>query len=137
MSFMQKPKFRRTGNSWGNIVDFFSGRKRKQPAGARKRRLTFDPLEERRLLSVTVNAATDQLGSSTTNTQTTGTNGGTTTQAVASDDAGDFVVVWTRYDSVYDSDLGGTVTDANIYARYFTNEVRRIRSCPREQPNFP
>ncbi len=47
----------------------------------------------------------------------------------------DFVVVWTRFDEVIDPDSGQPVidpvtgrpwTDANIYARYFTDEVQRL-----------
>jgi subtilisin-like proprotein convertase family protein/secreted trypsin-like serine protease len=44
-------------------------------------------------------------------------------QSLAVDNDGDFVVVWTRYDAV---DTNGKPTDANIYARYFTDEVQRL-----------
>ena len=44
-------------------------------------------------------------------------------QSLAVDNDGDFVVTWTRYDDV---DNDGNPTDANIYARYFTDEVQRL-----------
>ena len=55
------------------------------------------------------------------------------------DDDGDFVVTWTRYDPVVD-EAGDPIIDpmtqeiirdANIYARYFTDDVQRI-SLPDE-----
>ncbi|MGD0517770.1 MAG: hypothetical protein ABSA26_09570, partial [Thermoguttaceae bacterium] len=142
MSFLQKPKFHRIGNSWESILNFFNGRKRSRSAGGHKRRLTFDPLEERMLLTISATTTTDKTVSSTADTQSTGvqsdysmsTTGKTGSQAVATDDAGDFVVVWTRYDSIYDKDVG-TVTDANIYARYYTNEVQRI-TLPSDTAKF-
>jgi hypothetical protein len=55
-------------------------------------------------------------------------------RSVAADADGDFVVVWTRIDPVLDSAgnpvvdprTGLPMQDANIYARYFTDEVQRI-----------
>ncbi len=61
-------------------------------------------------------------------------------QSVAIDDDGDFVVTWTSYDYIavtlpgqtantvevlFDSS-GAAVTEANIYARYFTDEVQEL-----------
>ena len=48
-------------------------------------------------------------------------------QSLAVDNDGDFVVAWTRYDDV---DSSGNPTDANIYARYFTDEVQRLTLLP-------
>ena len=44
-------------------------------------------------------------------------------QSLAVDNDGDFVVTWTRYEGV---DADGNPDDANIYARYFTDEVQRL-----------
>ena len=54
--------------------------------------------------------------------------------SVGSDDNGDFVVAWAAYDparaadgsSLTDPRTGATLTDANIYARYLTNEVQQL-----------
>ena len=143
MSLLRMPKFQRIGNSWESILDFFSGRNRRRPAGGRNRRLMIDPLEERMLLTVSIGNTTDQSVSQTLGSQTTGTTsnpnlsytGATGTQAVATDDNGDFVVAWTRYDPLIDPETGLQVinpttgygvTEANIYARYYTDEVQRI-----------
>ncbi|HYW79162.1 MAG TPA: hypothetical protein VE890_06265, partial [Thermoguttaceae bacterium] len=45
--------------------------------------------------------------------------------SLAVDNDGDFVVTWTGYDEFIDEN-GETVVDANIYARFFTDEVQRI-----------
>ena len=117
---------------------------RRQPL--RHRGLRIEQFEERMLLSVAPVNVTDQLinqvatGSqylgdmvSTQDQAAPGTNyngtGTTVTpvtgQSVATDNKGDFVVVWTRYDNTTDS-LGNTISDANIYARYYTDAVQRI-----------
>ena len=44
-------------------------------------------------------------------------------RSLAVDNDGDFVVTWTRYEGV---DGDGNPDDANIYARYFTDEVQRL-----------
>lgn len=136
MSLLRMPKFQRIGSSWESVMDFFSGRSRRRASSGRKnRRLVIDSLEERMLLTIAANMTSDQLVNQTTGSQTTadlstynmstGINPGT--QAVASDNNGDFVVVWTRTDSVADPDHPGNfVQDQNIYARYYTDEVQRI-----------
>jgi hypothetical protein len=146
MSLLRKQKYQRVGNTWDNIVDFFSGRSRKRAKGGQKnRRLLVDPLEERMLLTLAPGNLNEQLVNQTFGSQSTGyysTNvlptSSTTTQAVASDHNGDFVVAWTRYDPLLDpvTGLQTTITDpitglsrntdANIYARYFTDDVQRI-----------
>ncbi len=147
MSLLRMPKFQRIGTSWESIADFFSGRNRRRPAGGHNRRLMIDPLEQRMLLSVSIGNANDQTVSQTLGSQTTGTaegiaanrflfdTGTAGTQAVASDHNGDFVVAWTRYDPLIDPETGQQVrdplsgsymTEGNIYARYFTDEVQRI-----------
>ncbi|MGA2796550.1 MAG: hypothetical protein ABSE63_03115, partial [Thermoguttaceae bacterium] len=117
-------------------MDFFSGRNLRKAAGGRNRRLMIDPLEERMLLTVTTSILPDQLVNQTPGIQGTGTTSSsgstvyTSTQSVATDNNGDFVVAWTRYDQIFDPEanngLGGYVQDANIYARYYTDEVQRI-----------
>jgi hypothetical protein len=103
----------------------------------------IDPLEERMLLTVSIGNSSDQTVNQLLGSQTTGTTsnpnlsytGTTGTQAVATDDNGDFVVAWTGYDplinpetglQVRDSISGRLKTEANIYARYYTDEVQRI-----------
>ena len=144
MSLFRKPKFQRFGPSWESILDFFAPRSRQTPKGGHKnRRLTIDPLEERMLLTVSIGNTTDQSVNQLLGSQTTGSTpdprisytGVTGTQAVASDANGDFVVAWTGYDPLIDpitglqeidSLTGLPKTEANIYARYFTDEVQRI-----------
>ncbi len=106
------------------------------------RRLLVDPLEERQLLSVTASNYTDILVNETvsedqitvTGYNQYGENTWDVAESMAMDDDGDFVVTWTRYDPVYDEDgnyvtdptTGEIMQDANVYARYFTDEVQRI-----------
>ncbi|RMF89777.1 MAG: hypothetical protein D6741_17510, partial [Planctomycetota bacterium] len=56
-------------------------------------------------------------------------------QSMAVDNDGDFVIVWSRWDPVLDPNTGTPMidpqtgeplTESNIYARYFTDEVQRI-----------
>jgi hypothetical protein len=112
----------------------FGGRRKEQTR--KPRRLMLDPLEQRQLLSLTngttleVQTVSDILVNQTpSDSQTTSAN-----RSVASDHNGDVVVAWTRYDMVLDASgnqivdpkTGSYLTDANIYARYLTNEVQRI-----------
>ncbi len=53
-------------------------------------------------------------------------------QSLAVDGDGDFVVVWTQYDAM----ANGTPTDANVYARYFTDEVQRLSLSEVGEPLF-
>lgn len=94
------------------------------------RSLLIDPLEERHLLSA---IGDDKLGFGplTTDLRINETYNSTTTmiagQSMATDNDGDFVVVWARQDLMPDENTGAlTVSDWNIYARYFTDEVQRI-----------
>src|SRR3989304_2874006 len=149
MSLLRMPKFQRVSNSWESVVDFFSGRCGRSTKGGRPRRLMLDPLEQRTLLSLTVGNVDDQLVN-----QTTGVQFSSQGQSVATDDDGDFVVVWQRNDPVlYHADpnnpapalinpstglpyqeneriidprTGGYMVDYNIYASYFTDEVQRV-----------
>jgi len=92
----------------------------------------IDPLEERRLLSLTVMDLDDGL----VNEQFGADQITATAKSIAVDHDGDFVVVWTRNDRVevnpatglpwVDPRTGITLTDENIYARYFTDEIQQI-----------
>ncbi len=115
--------------------------------GHKPRRLLFDPLEQRQLLSVSPVQATDtQINnpvSSTlpasvaaTNPATWGTGPysvQTDNQSVATDENGDFVATWTSYDPVMvngkqatDPTTKAPMVEGNVYARYYTNDVQRI-----------
>ena len=100
------------------------------------RRLHVDPLEERQLLSISAGVLDQQMINETVTQNGQLMEG---TQAIAVDNDGDFVATWMRYDTVLDQ-FGNEVIDpvthepmldANIYARYFTDEVQRI-TLPQE-----
>ena len=85
------------------------------------RLLRIDALETRCLLSVTP----ADLSAVIVN-QTFGTTETTSTaQSVASDNAGDFVVAWTR-DSTVTGSNGTAYQVSNVYARYFTDTVEQV-----------
>ncbi|MCS7239389.1 MAG: hypothetical protein NZ899_14150, partial [Thermoguttaceae bacterium] len=94
------------------------------------RRLSVDPLEQRQLLSLAP-ADWDQI---LVNERFAENQQMVAGRAVGVDADGDFVVVWSRIDPVLDSAgnpvidprTGQPMTDSNIYARYFTDEVQRI-----------
>jgi len=129
-----------------STVDHLRGKFRREAAGRPKqrkpRRLGIDPLEERTLLSLAPADWEDVLVNQATGAfQTTGRfdihpsyQRPLVSQAMAADNDGDFVVVWTRYDVMLDPVTGQPLldangnprTEANIYARYFTDEVQRI-----------
>ena len=97
------------------------------------RRLCLDALEERTLLSV---SPIDTLDKLVNQSLIPSASGGTVAgQSIAVDNDGDFVVVWSRADTVIDTFSGAPIldplsglllTERNIYARYFTDEVQRI-----------
>jgi hypothetical protein len=130
MSPLSKPKARKSASAWERLCDtFFGGRSRRQES-RRPRRLLIDQLEERQLLSVSAVDIQDKLVNQIiSNSQST-----ITAKSMAMDDDGDFVVVWSRIDSVLDENgdpvinpaTNQAMTDENIYARYFTNEVQRF-----------
>lgn len=133
MSLFPLSKLRRFASKVGAFRDTTSGRHTARKTMDRVRRhLVIDPLEERHLLSVSPLNPSDNLvtdGSSANTDQTTDA-----AQCIAVDDDGDFVIVWERNDGVYDENGNVVVnpftkeamTDYNIYARYFTDEVQRI-----------
>ena len=119
------------------------GKKRGRQA-QKTRRLLFDPLEQRQLLSVSPVQTTDTLVNNAvgaTGQTTELTTGGVGTynlpldnQSVATDDNGDFVVTWTSYNPLINPNTGkqvisatsAPVVEGNIYARYYTDDVQRI-----------
>ena len=69
----------------------------------------------------------------TTGTISTTTQAMATAKSVATDNNGDFVVVWSQNDGVLDANgnpimdsTGQAMTDDNVYARYFTQDMQRI-----------
>ena len=125
------------GKRWGG------SRKR-----ARPRRLQFDPLESRELLTVSPADLSDMLASQQLDLYNAAfpepnlradyparSQFTDAAKALAGDNDGDFVVTWTRNDPVIDPNTGLPAidprtglaqSDLNIYARYLTDEVQRI-----------
>ncbi len=144
MSRLRKPTVRHLGSAWERIWSRVGGTERRAPAACKHRRLLIDQLEERTLLSISAAGVTDQLinqGTVTLPAQlTTATNPSLATQAmvtgksVATDNNGDFVVVWAQNDGVYDANgnaiidpnTGLAMSDDNVYARYFTDAMQRL-----------
>ncbi|MCE5303777.1 MAG: hypothetical protein LLF97_11820 [Planctomycetaceae bacterium] len=129
MSQLKTSKKRTFGNAWERIWDSLTGGSRPSNQERKPRRLAIDPLEERQLLSVTANSADDVL---LTQIATAGQDS-VSGKAVAADNNGDYVVVWSRNDGVIDSsgvvidpDTGVAMTDYNVYARYLTQAVQRV-----------
>ena len=147
MASFRFPSLRRTAAKAG------SRRRSRQPQSAgisakrRFRRLAIDPLEERTLLTVAPVNTTDMLvnnpshynsltalsslnSSSIANVEET-----TNQQSIATDDAGDYVIAWVGSNVVLNPATespwvnpatGSAITDENIYARYFTDEVQNL-----------
>ncbi|NQT39502.1 MAG: hypothetical protein HQ581_18545, partial [Planctomycetes bacterium] len=130
MSRFRLPNFQDITSRFARLCQ--SGNKSKPAAGAGKpRRLVIDPLERRELLAVSTPAQVADVAVNEGMGSDQFTIAG---QSIGVDNDGDFVVVWTRYDDLLDelgnpyidADTGLILTDANIYARYFTDEVQRI-----------
>ena len=143
MSRLRKPKARNQGGAWERIWSRMTGTPRRRSAVCKPRRLVLDQLEERTLLSISPGGTTDQLINqgllnipSITPTQVNSTGFATAMVAgksVATDNNGDFVITWSQNDQVYDSSghlvyasNGYPMTDDNVYARYYTQEMQRI-----------
>ncbi len=144
MSLLRSPKLRSLRSRLASIRDRFGGKSRQGSGPLKYRRLTVDPLEDRVLLSVSPADWDDVLvNQNLVNAPQVTVDG----QSIAVDDDGDFVVAWTRYDPVYQLDTNGDpvldpitgnpvpvvdpatgepMLDANVYARYFTDEVQRL-----------
>ncbi len=136
MSLLRSPKLRSLKSTFESIRDRWAVKSRPGARQMKHRRLTVDPLEERTLLSVVAADYDDVLVNQHIDTEQQGT---IAAQSVAVDNDGDFVVVWSRYDDVLELDpgtgqmvpvidpaTGQAMLDANIYARYFTDEVQRL-----------
>ncbi len=116
---------------WSQIFSRPRARSRK-PGFDRQncRRLRIDELESRCLLSITPADLSAVIVNQTFGaTQTT-----TAAHSVASDNSGDFVVTWTREDSVLNiagqpiinPATGSPYEVSDVYARYFTDTVEKI-----------
>ena len=128
MSLLRMPKVRNVSSAWERLCDSFFRSERRRSNERKNRRLQIDQLEERTLFSVSLTSLEDQLIN-----QTTGITSGTAAK-IATDNNGDFVVVWQQTDPVKDAS-GNTVvnpatqqamTQDDIYARYYTNDVQQI-----------
>jgi large repetitive protein len=141
MSIFRMPTLDNISTRFERIRERLSRDSELAPRHQKTRHLALDPLEERQLLSVTPADFTDTLVNQTVSEDevlfaTHGRYGNNwdTPQSMAMDDDGDFVVTWTRYDQVVDENgspiedpvTGEIMRDANVYARYFTDEVQRI-----------
>ena len=142
MSIFKLPTLGNISSRFEGVRDRLGRSSRLARKHQKQRRLLLDPLEERQLLSVSPADYTDILVNETvsedqitlTSTNQYGTAGWDTAESMAMDDDGDFVVTWTRYDPVYDESgqsvidpiTGEIMRDANVYARYFTDEVQRV-----------
>ncbi|MBN2581092.1 MAG: trypsin-like serine protease, partial [Pirellulales bacterium] len=120
MAFMRLPKFYRNGKKRRSFWSFFG---RGGAASRKPRRLIIDPLEQRQLLTLTVSMLSDHLVNETLGPGQTLPDSSIATsaaQSMAVDHDGDFVVAYTRVDT------SEGVSDQNVYARYYTDEVQRI-----------
>jgi hypothetical protein len=139
MSLFRSSTLRSLTSKIANIRDHLGRKGRSRVSQMRPRRLVLDALEERTLLSLAPGDWTDVLVNEVVNqdlqhTMATNYEVWSSEQSVGVDHDGDFVVTWTRYDSVLDANdnpiidptTGLAMTDANVYARYFTDEVQRL-----------
>jgi hypothetical protein len=92
--------------------------------------LRFDPLEERALLSITPLNTTDVL---TSEALAVGQNNlifnpfTTPAHSIATDNKGDFAVVWSATNYSYDAATGVYADEGqDIYAQYYTNDVQQV-----------
>ncbi len=130
---LRKPRTRKHGGMWERIWSRTGGAKQHTPVCCKPRRLMLDQLEERTLLSVTAGGVSDQLVNQAL-MNVTNANATLAAKSVASDNNGDFVVVWTQNDGVYDangnqvidSSTQSAMIDDNVYARYYTQAMQRI-----------
>jgi len=143
MTLFALPSWRRVASGFHKVRERLFTRDSRGVTEATRRRLMIDPLEQRTLLSVTAGLLEDLLVNQVVNESAQATSSvifrntdyalDSTAQAVAADNDGDFVVAWTRYDPMLDANgdpvfdiFGNPLTDANVYARYFTDETQQI-----------
>lgn len=143
MSIFRMPTLSNISTRFEGLRDRLGRRSRLDSKHLKQRSLRLDPLEARQLLSVSpadwsdirVNQTVSEDEIVFTGFNQYGTNWWDVPQSMAMDDDGDFVATWTRYDQVVDPVSGQPVIDpvtglvmrdANVYARYFTDEVQRI-----------
>ena len=131
MSLFRSNKLHNITSRFENLRQRLVPSSRKSTGQIKPRRLLIDPLEERQLLSLSPADWGDNLVNETFNESPQGT---IQSDSVAADNDGDFVVTWTRVDPVLDASgapeidpaTGLPMSDANVYARYMTDEVQRI-----------
>ena len=109
-------------------MELRGGQEAAAPVCYKPRRLVLDQLEERTLLSVTAGGTTDQLinqallnypsQTATAVDPSTSTDVMLAGKSVATDNNGDFVVVWSQ-----DDGGSGSASDDNVYARYYTQAI--------------
>ncbi|MBN2477131.1 MAG: proprotein convertase P-domain-containing protein [Pirellulales bacterium] len=141
MSMFRLPNLQSIASKIERLRERFSHRRRRGISVSEStfRRLMVDPLEERQLLSLSAGHVDDMLVNQSIIDPHADEDGLATSptlagQSLAGDNDGDFVVVWTRYDEFVDANgdpiidpaTQDVLTDANVYARYFTDEVQRI-----------
>ena len=152
MSLFRLPNLRNLFSPWKGLRDRRGRRADRKARQRRPRRLQLDPLEERALLSVSpadiddtlINQVLSRLDRPQSMARPVAE--AITTPTLAGDHDGNFVVVWSRNDGVFQVDAQGNpildaqgmpvpvidpataepMTDFNVYARYFTDEVQRI-----------
>ena len=130
MSLFHFGAFSRLGTKLGDLRHHWASRARRRGNSLSFRRLCMDPLEERALLSVSPLDPKSIVVNQVYGVKQETTPG----RSVAVADNGDFVVAWTRWDKLVDASgnpiidplTGVQKVDANIYARYFTDEVQRV-----------
>ena len=154
MSLFRLPNLRHLASGIQRVRHRFTRRRERSVSESATRHLLIDPLEDRVLLSVSPGHVDDMLvNQSVVNLNFDAAAGvyvpaTIAGQSLAADNDGDFVVTWTRREELYqqdpatgapildpitgqalpiiDPDTGMPMVDANIYARYFTDEVQRI-----------
>ncbi|MGD0899307.1 MAG: hypothetical protein ABR915_15830, partial [Thermoguttaceae bacterium] len=101
--------------------------RRRRRVEIKPRRLAFDPLEQRVLLSLTALNTTDLLASQPIPaSQLAAINSNSTTNAahsIATDNKGDYAVVWSADNY---SNVNGNFLGQDIFAQYYTNDVQQI-----------
>jgi len=131
MSLFRSSKLHSITSRFESLRERLASGSRKSAGQLKPRRLLIDTLEERQLLSVSPADWTDTLVNQTVNESAQLS---IHSESVAADNDGDFVVVWQRQDPVLDGSgqvvddpaTGLPMSDYNIYARYFTDDVQRL-----------
>ena len=140
MSRLRKPRARNHGGAWERIWNCMAGTKQHAPVCYKPRRLVLDQLEERTLLSVTAGGTTDQLINQALLNFRAKRRRRSIRQllpamlagkSVASDNNGDFVVVWSQNDGAQpEAEATTTSMPATIPRRYTGQSAGRRHEFP-------